>query len=214
MKRFLRWVAAVLIFSGGFYLLGDRHDIWLWIYEAAFMLAALYAVLSIEEDLARERFTPPEPGADTLPLRLIRIVALAHLVIGLLDNRFHWTTMPLVLRPLGIIGVVVCFLFLVRAMKANRFFSAVVRIQKNRGHAVVDRGPYAVIRHPGYAAMLPLMISSGLAFGSWLATAVGFIYAALIARRIVFEDGYLRRNLSGYAEYSARVRYRLWPGVW
>ena len=55
-----------------------------------------------------------------------------------------------------------------RAMMANRFFSAVIRIQNDRGHHVVDQGPYAVVRHPGYAGMIPSMPFSGLALGSWL----------------------------------------------
>ena len=44
--------------------------------------SALYAMVSIDDDLARERFHPPEPGADRLPLRAIRLLALAHVVIG------------------------------------------------------------------------------------------------------------------------------------
>jgi protein-S-isoprenylcysteine O-methyltransferase Ste14 len=107
-----------------------------------------------------------------------------------------------------------CFVAMVHAMKANRFFSAVVRIQKDRGHRVVDQGPYAIVRHPGYAAMMPLMVFSGFAFGSWLAVAAGVVYATLIARRIVFEDAYLRANLPGYQDYTGRVRYRLLKGVW
>ena len=35
------------------------------------------------------------------------------------------------------------------ALLVNRFFSGVVRIQKERGHHVVTSGPYAIIRHPG-----------------------------------------------------------------
>ena len=55
-----------------------------------------------------------------------------------------------------------------RAMIANRFFSAVVRIQGERGHRVIDQGPYALIRHPGYAGMILSVPCSGLALGSWL----------------------------------------------
>ena len=40
------------------------------------------------------------------------------------------------------------------AMVVNRFFSAVVRIRTDRGHKVVNSGPYHFIRHPGYAGGL------------------------------------------------------------
>ena len=58
-------------------------------------------------------------------------------------------------------------------MIANRFFSAVVRIQGERGHRVIDQGPYAFIRHPGYAGMILSVPCSGLALGSWLGVRAG-----------------------------------------
>ena len=80
------------------------------------------------------------------------------------------------------------------AMMANRFFSAVIRIQKDRGHHVIDQGPYAVVRHPGYAGMVPSMAFNGLALGSWLGFAIGVGCSALMMRRVLFEDAYLRRR--------------------
>ena len=99
-------------------------------------------------------------------------------------------------------------------MMANRFFSAVIRIQKDRGHHVIDQGLYAIVRHPGYAGMIPSMAFGGLALGSWLGFAIGVgLFAAEAAPRV------LRRRVpggapEGYREYAARVRYRLIPGVW
>lgn len=214
MKRIGRWLIGVTVFSGLFAALGDRSDPWLWGYLAVFLVTGLYGIMSIDEDLASERFNPPSASADRLSLRVIRVVGLVHIVAGLLDNRFKWTVMPTSVRLVGIVGVVLCFVAMVRAMKANRFFSAVIRIQNERGHRVVDQGPYAAIRHPGYAAMMPAMVASGLALGSWIAAALGLVYAAMIARRVVFEDAFLHVNLSGYAEYAGRVRYRLLPGLW
>ena len=104
-------------------------------------------------------------------------------------------------------------MLIVRAMLANRFFSAVVRIQDDRGHHVVDRGPYSIVRHPGYAGMIVFAPLSGLALGSWLSVAVAFVYSALVARRVLFEDRFLRTNLDGYQAYTERVRYRLVPGL-
>jgi len=101
-----------------------------------------------------------------------------------------------------------------RAMMANRFFSAVIRIQSDRGHRVIDQGVYAVVRHPGYAGMIPSMPFSGLALGSWWGFAIGLVYSALMLRRVLFEDAYLRSHLEGYQEYTTRVPYRLIPGVW
>ena len=122
--------------------------------------------------------------------------------------------MPDDVRVLGLVGMAVSVALVFRAMLVNRFFSAVIRIQKDRGHRVVDQGVYGVIRHPGYAGMIPSMPFSGLALGSWLGFAVGLAYSLLVLRRVLFEDAYLRSNLQGYQDDTARVRYRLIPGVW
>ncbi|MEO5894287.1 MAG: isoprenylcysteine carboxylmethyltransferase family protein [Vicinamibacterales bacterium] len=214
MKPIQRFVLAIAIVGTAFLLVGDRHDPFMWAYLGLFSAVGLYALLSIDEDLARERFTPPSKGADGLSLRQVRLVAMTHILAGFLDNRFKWTTVPDAWRLAGLVGFTLGFLLIVQAMKTNRFFSSVVRIQKDRGHHVVDQGPYSFIRHPGYAGMMPAIPFGGLAMGSWIAVAAGLLYTALILRRVIFEDDFLKKNLEGYSAYAGRVRYRLVPGVW
>jgi protein-S-isoprenylcysteine O-methyltransferase Ste14 len=202
--------------AGALFLLSGRWtDPWLWAYVAVVAAITLYALVSISHDLARERFTPPEPGADKLSLRAIRLTGAAHLVAGALDSgRFHWTAVPDALRIAGLVGLALSFLLVVRAMRANRFFSAVVRVQEDRGHHVVDHGPYALVRHPGYAGMIPAIPFSALALGSWVSFAIALVYSLLIVKRVQFEDRFLQQNLAGYAAYAQRVRYKLLPGGW
>jgi protein-S-isoprenylcysteine O-methyltransferase Ste14 len=214
MKRIARWALVTGVLGAGVLTLGNGRDPWLWAYVMAFGAVGLYAMLTLDEDLVRERFNPPSPGADRLSLRFVRLVALAQLVIAVADSRFGWSHVPDALRATGLLGFVACFFVIARAAHANRFFSSVVRIQSDRGHHVVDTGPYATIRHPGYAGMLPLVQFSALAMGSWFAFVAAFTYSALILRRVLFEDRYLQQNLDGYAAYAGRVPYRLIPGVW
>jgi protein-S-isoprenylcysteine O-methyltransferase Ste14 len=216
LKRFKRWALAVGFIGGSLLALsGSWTDRWLWAYIGIVAALAAYAMARLDEDLARERFSPPSPGADKLSLRLIRLIALAHLVVGALDvGRWHWSQVPDVWRAVGLVGMSAAFLMVFRVMRANRFFSAVVRIQSDRGHYVIDTGPYARVRHPGYAGMIPSMPFSALALGSWLSFGISLVYVALILRRVRFEDAFLQANLKGYAEYAQRVRYRLLPGVW
>jgi protein-S-isoprenylcysteine O-methyltransferase Ste14 len=214
-RRLLRWCMGVGL-VGGLTLLvsGAWNDPWLWAYIATWAGVSLYALLSLDDDLARERFTPPDPGADRLSLRAVRLIALAHLIAGALDTgRLHLTSVDPSLRIAGFIGMAVSCLLMFHAMLSNRFFSSVVRIQKERGHRVVDTGPYALVRHPGYAGMILMAPFSGLALGSWISVAIALVYSALILRRVVFEDTFLRQNLEGYDAYTQRVRYRLVPGV-
>jgi protein-S-isoprenylcysteine O-methyltransferase Ste14 len=210
-----RWLIFTGILTAALLLLTGRWlDPWVWAYITVWSMFGLYAMSSIDDDLARERFHPPNPGADRLPLRAIRLLALGHLIVGALDSgRWHLAPVADGLRVAGLAGSLAASFLVVRAMRANRFFSPVVRIQNDRGHHVITTGPYAHVRHPGYAGMILAIVSSGLALGSWLSVALAVAYCAMILRRVTFEDGFLKANLDGYREYAQRVRYRLIPGA-
>ncbi len=100
------------------------------------------------------------------------------------------------------------------AMAVNPFFEGTVRVQPERGQRVVETGPYAAVRHPGYlglclwAAATPLLLRSSRAF--WVAG----LTVAWVVVRTALEDRLLRRALSGYEAYARRVRWRLLPGAW
>jgi protein-S-isoprenylcysteine O-methyltransferase Ste14 len=213
-KPVARWPLIVGLLGSSILLAGDTADPWLWAYVLSFAAVSAVALSSMDDDLAKERFSPPEPGADRLSLRLVRLIALAHLGVSLADSRFDWSSVPSAIRAIGLSGFTAGFLAVIYAMRTNRFFSAVVRIQHDRGHRVVDVGPYAWLRHPGYAAMILAVPMSGLALGSWYGALAGCAYSLLILRRVLFEDLYLQQHLDGYREYTQRVPYRLVPGVW
>ena len=214
--RFLKGAVLIGVIAASLLGLSGRWtDPWLLTYLAIWSALITDGISAIGEDLARERFSPPNQGADRIYLRFIRLTAVAHLVLGALDvGRWHLFPVPDALRVAGLVGVAGFGSLVFRAMAVNRFFSAVVRVQTERGHRVVDRGPYAVIRHPGYAGMILSVPCSGLALGSWLSVACALGYAALMLRRVAFEDAFLGTNLTGYTEYRARVPYRLVPGIW
>ncbi len=216
LRRLTPW--AILTVSAGALVLGCSgrwSDPWLWSYLAVLSGTSFYAIASIDDSVARERFSPPTQGADRRWLQIIRIVAIAHLILAALDTgRWHLTHVPAPVRAAGLLGMLASFLLVFRALIVNRFFSAVVRVQSERGHHVVDRGPYAHIRHPGYLGMIAGIPLGALVLGSWVGFAVAAIYSALIIRRVLFEDAFLRVHLEGYASYAQRVRYRLVPGLW
>jgi protein-S-isoprenylcysteine O-methyltransferase Ste14 len=116
---------------------------------------------------------------------------------------------------IGFIGLVagnaICFW----AMRVNRFFSSIIRIQSDRGQHVIDSGPYAVIRHPGYLGGILVMLGSGLALCSWIAWAFLVVVSVpFLMYRVITEDRVLQSELPGYSDYAARVRWRLLPGIW
>ena len=132
-----------------------------------------------------------------------------------LDTRFHWSDgMP---PPAFLTGVVVAVLsaaLITWAMHSNKFFSSVVRIQKDRGHVVVTSGPYRFVRHPGYTGMSAFTLATPLILNSRWAFAPAIVTAAVTGLRTVLEDRTLHNELRGYAGYARRVKYRLVPPIW
>ncbi len=131
-----------------------------------------------------------------------------------LDHRAHGTTLPAALWPAGAAGFAAGMALSARAMLANPFFEPTVRIQRDAGHRVVDQGPYRFVRHPGYVGLVAWALASPLLLLSARAFAAALVAAGWIALRTALEDATLRRELPGYAEYAARVRFRLVPRVW
>jgi protein-S-isoprenylcysteine O-methyltransferase Ste14 len=191
---------------------------WVYLGLMTAVFAGYMAVISRHPDLISERRKPPADAKrwDRPFVTLIGAVgpAVLLLVCGF-DRRLGWSpAMPPAWNVIGLLLVVAGGCLSNWAVAANRFFSAVVRIQRDRGHHVVDSGPYRLVRHPGYVGSLIHMPGLALALGSWWALAVVGAISALVVVRTALEDRTLRTELEGYAEYARRVRYRLLPGVW
>lgn len=194
----------------------DAMSPYFWALVAGWQAIFLYGSLVIDPGLAQERFRPARRGLDDRLLLAVRLAAVVALWFGILDGeRYHWSaSMPGPLRAAGIgiylagIAVAVC------AMSFNRFFSPKIRLQDERGHHVIDRGPYAIVRHPGYAGMVVCCAAIPLALNSWWTCVVMLPCMVFFLRRVGVEDRFLHERLPGYRAYAARVRYRLMPLVW
>jgi protein-S-isoprenylcysteine O-methyltransferase Ste14 len=101
-----------------------------------------------------------------------------------------------------------------RALETNAFATTVVRHQVERGHTVVDRGVYGVVRHPMYAGLVAALLGVPLWLRSPLGLGVALVPIGLLGLRLVLEERVLAQALPAYAEYAARVRFRLVPGLW
>jgi protein-S-isoprenylcysteine O-methyltransferase Ste14 len=132
-----------------------------------------------------------------------------------LDERFHWSTgFSYATFTAGVAVATLGAALIAWAMRSNRFFSSVVRIQKDRGHTVVTTGPYRFVRHPGYAGMSAFTLATPLILGSYRAFAPAVATVLVMALRTAMEDETLHNELDGYAEYACRVRYKLLPLLW
>ena len=95
----------------------------------------------------------------------------------------------------------------------GRFFVGAVVIQHE--HRVVTDGPYAAIRHPGYAGMIVALFGLGVATGNVLSIVLlGGVPLLVILRTIGIEEDALVAALGDqYVAYQRRTA-RLAPGVW
>jgi protein-S-isoprenylcysteine O-methyltransferase Ste14 len=97
-------------------------------------------------------------------------------------------------------------------LRENRSASRVVEVES--GQRVVTTGPYAVVRHPMYAAIALIALATPVALGSWWAVIPAVLFVALLTSRITNEERVLAAELAGYADYMRGTSYRLVPGVW
>ncbi|HVV65881.1 MAG TPA: isoprenylcysteine carboxylmethyltransferase family protein [Rhizomicrobium sp.] len=152
---------------------------------------------------------------DRLFLTVFILVWFAWLVwMGLDAERWRLSHVPLALKALGGALMVAGFLATARVLRENSFATPVVRIQEERGHRVIDTGPYAIVRHPMYASAALYLVGIPLLLGSWWGLLAVPAFMTGVSIRAAFEERLLARELPGYADYMTRVRWRLVPGVW
>lgn len=147
---------------------------------------------------------------------LIGIVGpLAMVLVAGLNYRFEWLPeIPMYVQWFGVLLSIVGSVIGSWALIENKFFSGVVRIQTERGHAVVNTGPYQFVRHPGYAGAMLYYIGAPLGLGSFWALLPALFIIAMMIVRTSLEDKTLQQELPGYVEYTKQTRYRLAPGIW
>jgi protein-S-isoprenylcysteine O-methyltransferase Ste14 len=137
------------------------------------------------------------------------------LVVATLDvGRVHLSSnVPAALSVIGLFAFVAASGLQSWAMSVNSFYSPVIYIQAERGHRVVTRGPYRMLRHPAYFANIVAVPASALAIGSWLGLIPAAACCALTIWRARKEDSFLQQHLAGYRDYMQEVRGGVLPRI-
>ena len=98
-------------------------------------------------------------------------------------------------------------------MRENSFAARTVQVEKVV-QKVITTGPYAIVRHPMYLAVVIMFGITPLALGSyWGLIPVGLIVVSLHFR-ITDEEQLLKEELDGYKEYMQQTKYRIFPKIW
>jgi protein-S-isoprenylcysteine O-methyltransferase Ste14 len=198
-----------------------------WHWPAAWTFLGTMIVLGIasgswlarkDPALLAERMRPmmqaDQPAADKKFMLAFGAAVLGWFAVIGLDRRWSSANMPAVWQALGLVLLLASTGFILWVMRENSFAAPVVKVQAERGHRVIDSGPYAWVRHPMYTGTLLFFIGTPLMLGSWWGVAMTPLFLILFAVRAGIEERALIAGLPGYADYVARVRYRLVPGVW
>jgi protein-S-isoprenylcysteine O-methyltransferase Ste14 len=215
----LIWIAAI----GALLFVAAGTLYW----PAAWVFLATIAVLGVsgglwlartDPELLAERMRPmmqsDQPTADKKFMLAFGLVALIWFIVIGLDQRMHASDVPPALRVLGWAMLLLSTGFTLWVMRENSFAAPVVKLQAERGHRVVSTGPYAWVRHPMYSGTVLFFAGAPLLLGSWWGLAMAPLFVVLFAIRARIEERALIAGLPGYADYAARVRYRLLPGLW
>lgn len=224
-NKILKWTREVSLGMVGYAALliltsGKWDWFWGWAYITLLTLAMATHVLvlvPINPALLADRAGGlRQPGTKRWDIWLAMIASLAFtsiMIVAGLDERWGWTgIISIGWHIAGILLFAIWWIFFLWAMAANPFFSEGVRIQEN--HQVAQRGPYRLVRHPGYFGNLIGCLGQPLLFGSWWAFIPAILTIIAFVIRTELEDKTLQKELNGYSDYAKQVRYRLIPGIW
>jgi protein-S-isoprenylcysteine O-methyltransferase Ste14 len=189
-----------------------------WVFLAVFFGASLLITLYLMEKdpaLLKRRLSAGPMAEKERTQKFVMLYAslgfIALLVVPALDHRFVWSSVPLYLviaaDALTALGFYIIFL----VYKENTFTSATIEVAADQ--KVISTGPYAIVRHPMYAGSLLYLFGMPLALGSFWGLLVFAAMLPALKWRLINEEKFLAKNLPGYTEYCAKVRWRLIPEV-
>lgn len=107
----------------------------------------------------------------------------------------------MVLSVLGLVLSIICL------FRLGRSFAIAPAAR-----SLVTTGPYAIVRHPLYAAELVAIAGIVLGIGSWGAALLGAVWLGLQIARARFEEHVLTQAFPEYHDYAARVPMLI-PGL-
>ena len=140
------------------------------------------------------------------------LMFIAGFIVAGLDFRFGWSDMPKWVVIAASVLFLVAYALYAEVMRENAYLSRTIKVEQ--GQTVVDTGLYGIVRHPMYAVTILLFLMIPLVLGSWYGLIAFAFYPAIIIVRLKDEEKLLTEELTGYAEYKQKVKYRIIPFVW
>ena len=164
-------------------------------------------------DLLKSRLDAKEKQKDqSMVIKLSGLMFLAGFIVAGLGFRFGWFILPKIVTICAAVVFLFAYVLYAEVLRENTYLSRTIKVQENQ--RVIDTGLYAIVRHPMYSVTLLLFLSMPIVLGSAYSFIIFLAYPFIIAKRIKGEEAFLEKELSGYAEYKQKVKYRLIPFIW
>lgn len=222
-RRIVQMLIIVVLLPFLPLIISGRWDWWeAWVYAvisvAGFAISRILAERrnpGILEERARSIDLVDAKAWDKVLAPMTALGSLFIPAVAGVDRLLGWSepfTLPA--KVIALIVILLGYFLGTWALIENRFFSGVVRIQKDRGHTVISTGPYRFIRHPGYAGALWAYLATPVLLDSVWAFIPAFLILSVLVIRTALEDKTLQEELPGYKEFTHKTRYRLIPGIW
>lgn len=204
-------LAALLFGTAG---TTDWWQAWTWMAVLFGCVTAMFVwLLASDPALLDRRLRGREKRGEQRMVQAVgSLVYAAVFVLPGLDRRFGWSDVPGALSLAADAVVLAGYAVFAWVLRVNSWASRLVEVQQ--GQQVISTGPYAVVRHPMYSAILVLFVATPVALGSWWAVLPALLLGPLLAVRVRDEEALLTGELPGYAGYARATRWRLLPGAW
>jgi protein-S-isoprenylcysteine O-methyltransferase Ste14 len=205
----------VLIIVGLFFVAGTAHLRTLNAYLVVLAPSLLVMMLAIAPQITQELGRAEEGEPDIRARLALVLLFLVTIFLAALDaGHLHLSSnVPVALSVISLVMFFAASGFQAWAMSVNSFYSPVIHIQAERGHSVVTRGPYSILRHPAYFANIVAVPASALAIGSWIALVPAAVCCAITVWRARREDEFLKQHLDGYIDYMKSVPGGVLPHI-
>ena len=187
-----------------------------WVFLFALFIPMFFVFVYMvrhERRLLEKRLNVKEKREEQKFIQLFNtFLFVASMIIAGLDHRYGWSHVPFWLVIASDMMMLTGYCFFIKTMLHNEYASRVIEVQK--GQKIIDTGPYAVVRHPMYAAGILMYMFIPIALGSFWAMIPLLLLPVMLIFRLLDEEKALIKGLKGYKRYMKKVKYRLIPWIW
>jgi protein-S-isoprenylcysteine O-methyltransferase Ste14 len=219
-KSVLSAILGLVAFGLMLFLPAGTFHYWqAWVFLAVFALStwipSVYLLRTNPAALERRMRAGPLSETRTLQKIIISVAFLslvAMIVLSAVDYRYGWSSVPATVCLVGDVLVVLGLGLAMLVIIQNSYAAANITVEGDQ--ELASTGLYGLVRHPMYSGNVIMMVGIPLALGSYWGLVFVIPGVVVLALRIRDEEELLKRELTGYGEYTEQVHYRLVPYVW